>query len=70
MKRVRKDEGKNSVRIKDKDGKMIMGSEKVNERWASYFERLLNVVDQREANVEGGANERNLVCERYDDKIV
>ena len=45
VKGVRKDEKKNNARIKDKDGRMIEGNEKVNERWVSYSERLLNVVD-------------------------
>ena len=58
VKRVRK-VGEREERVKDVSGNVLVEKAAVSERWAGYFDALLNVKDDRKANVvavggEGG----------------
>ncbi|WP_435316529.1 reverse transcriptase domain-containing protein, partial [Klebsiella pneumoniae] len=48
--RIRKGDSKNEEVVKDINGRLVRGSG-AQERWAEYFEGLLNEEDDREANV-------------------
>ena len=52
VKRVRKEESAREERVKDKIGKLLKESRAVRERWAEYFEELLNVNDYRVADID------------------
>ena len=51
LKRVRKGESGSESRIKDGSGRLLVEEEEIKKRWAEYFEELLNVWDEREANI-------------------
>ena len=51
MKRVRKGESKREETVKDENGQLLVEGGAVRKRWAEYFERLLNVEDDREAKI-------------------
>ena len=38
--------------LKDKEGKMLFGEDKISLWWAEYFEELLNVENKREELIE------------------
>ena len=50
VKRVRKGGSRNEETVKDGNGRSVKGNE-ARKRWAEYFESLLNVEDDREADV-------------------
>ena len=50
MKRVRKGGSRSEETVKDGNGRLVKGNE-ARKRWAEYFESLLNVEDDREADV-------------------
>ena len=50
VKRVRKG-GEREEKVKDANGKVLVEKAEVSERWAEYFDELLNVEDVREAKV-------------------
>ena len=43
VKRVRKGEQGVVMRVKDRDGNMLIEGKAASHRWAEYFEELLNV---------------------------
>ena len=49
--RVRKGEGKRSNAVKSEQGDLIHDSVNVVDRWKEYFKELLNVQDDRQANI-------------------
>ena len=51
MKRVRKREQGKEMRVKDRDGNMLVDGKAVKHRWAEYFDELLNVQDVVQAIV-------------------
>ena len=50
VKRVRGDGSSKEETVKDENGQLVKGDE-ARKRWAGYFESLLNVEDDREADV-------------------
>ena len=48
---MRKGESGSESRIKDGSGRLLVEEEEIKKRWAEYFEELLNVWDEREANI-------------------
>ena len=56
IKRARKGDAQTEETVKDEDGRLLKGEE-AKKRWAKYFEELLNVEDEREAEIAavGGA---------------
>ena len=47
-----------------------MDDEKLNKRWAKYFEDILNVDDKRKVIVVGIRSERRMpVCKRCNDEV-
>ena len=50
VKRVRKGGSRNEETVKDENGQLVTGR-KAQKRWAGYFENLLNVEDDSEADV-------------------
>jgi len=51
LKDVRKGSESLEVRVKDENGSVLCCEREVKERWKGYFDNLLNVMDEREANV-------------------
>ena len=51
VKRVRRGEEKREVRVKDERGEILVENVQVKRRWAEYFEGLLNVTEEREAEI-------------------
>ena len=56
VKRVRRGGSRNEETVKDGNGRSVKGNE-ARKRWAEYFESLLNVEDDREADVLVGGVE-------------
>ena len=50
LKRIRKGESRVEERVKDRNGQLLQG-EDARKRWAEYFESLLNVIDDRVAEI-------------------
>ena len=50
MRRVRKDGSIMEEIVKDVNGRLLRGSE-ARKRWAEYFDELLNVQEDREADI-------------------
>ena len=50
MRRVRKGGSRTEETVKDVNGRLLNGNE-VRKRWAEYFEELLNVKEDREADI-------------------
>ena len=48
---VRKQKEGIEMRVKDKTGKILLEEQKVLKRWSEHFDQLLNVSDEREAQV-------------------
>ena len=48
--RVRKDGSRTEETVKDVNGRLLRGNEE-RKRWAEYFEELLNVQEDREADI-------------------
>ena len=57
IKRLRKNESSVEERVKDVNGSILVGANEVKMRWMEYFEDLLNVEDEREANVAAIGND-------------
>ena len=54
MRKGKQDEG---MRVKDKDGNMLVEGNAVRKRWAEYFDELMNVEDDlQESIVEAGGD--------------
>ena len=51
VKRVRRGDEKREVRVRDERGQILVENEQVKGRWAEYFEALLNVRDERGAEL-------------------
>jgi hypothetical protein len=51
VKRRRKPQEKLEVEVKDTNGEILNKNEQVVERWSEYFESLLNVEDDRRAQL-------------------
>jgi hypothetical protein len=51
VKRVRKGVSGREEKVKSANGQLLVSEREVRERWAEYFEELLNVEDDREANI-------------------
>ena len=51
VRRVRKGRLRTEETVKDVNGRLLRGNE-ARKRWAEYFEELLNVQEDREANIE------------------
>ena len=49
---MRKEESAREERVKDKDGRLLKESRAVRKRWAEYFEELLNMYDDRVADID------------------
>ena len=49
--RVRKGVQREEMRVKDRDGNMLVEGKAVRHRWCEYFDKLLNVQDGVQANV-------------------
>lgn len=60
MKKVRKENESMEARVKDVNGNVLCDEECVKERWKEHFDRLLNEVDDREANVVAIGNGRRM----------
>jgi len=60
VKRIRKEESGREEKVKDKNGKLLVCGNEVKKRWAEYFEELLNVDDEREANVVAIGSDRRM----------
>ena len=58
VKRVRKGEQGKVEMVKDVNGQILRDDVEVRWRCAEYFEQVLNVVDVREANINGVGNWR------------
>ena len=58
VKLVRKGEQAREEMVKDVSGQILRDGEKVRRRWAEYFERVLNVADIRESNINVVGNWR------------
>ena len=75
MKRVRRGGSRNEEKVKDVNGQLLEGNE-ARKRWAEYFESLLNVEEDREADVVavggvevpvmGDENEREITREEVE----
>ena len=75
VKRVRRGGSRNEETVKDDNGRLLTGNE-ARKRWAEYFESLLNVEDDREADVGaignaelpvfGDENEREITKEEVE----
>ena len=50
IKRARKSDPKTEETVKDENGRLLKGND-ARKRWAKYFEDLLNVVEEREAEI-------------------
>ena len=50
LKRIRKGGAKTEETVKDRNGRLVKGDD-ARKRWAEYFENLLNVVEEREAEI-------------------
>ena len=71
LKDVRKNSDSEVVRVKDENGNVVGGEQEVKERWKRYFDSLLNVVDEREANVIAIGNGRRMpVLNDMNDKCI
>ena len=72
VRRVKKGGSRTEETVKDADGRLLRGNE-ARKRWAEYFEELLNVQEDREADivavggvqvpVMGEENEREITIE-------
>ena len=60
VKRVRKGESGKEERVKAVDGRMLSDVNEVRKRWAEYFERLLNVEEEREAEIVAVGREQRM----------
>ena len=67
VKRVRKGESRREEAVKDENGELLVEGGAVRKRWAEYFERLLNVQDDREARIAAvGGGRMPLIGDRND----
>ena len=58
------------MRVKDRDGKMLIEGKAVRCRWAEHFEELMNVQDGVQASiVVVGGERRMLVFGRLNDRM-
>ena len=57
-KQVRKGEQAREEMVKDVNGQILREGVEVRRRWAEYFEQVLNVADDREANINVVGNWR------------
>ena len=55
---MRKDEQARDEMVKDVNGQILRDGVEVRRRWAEYFEQVLNVADDREANIDVVGNWR------------
>ena len=55
VKLVRKREQEREEMVKDVNGQILRDGVEVRRRWAEYFERVMNIADVREVNI-------NVVC--------
>ena len=62
LKRVRKGRARTEETVKDVNGNLVKGGD-ARKRWAEYFENLLNVVEEREAEIVAVAGVRVPVME-------
>ena len=60
VKRIRKGTSRNEERVKAEDGRMLVEKDEVRERWAEYFEGLLNVNEGREAEIVAVGRENGI----------
>ena len=51
VKRIRKGVLGDEMRIKNRDGNMLVERKKVRHRWAEYFDELLNMQDGEQASI-------------------
>ena len=71
VKRVRKGVQGEEMRVKDRDGNMLVEGKAVRHRWAEYFDELLNVQDGVQANVVAiGGDRRMPMFGRLNDRVV
>ena len=71
LKDVRKTGDSVVVKVKDENGNVVGSEQEVKERWKRYFDSLLNVVDEREANVIAIGNGRRMpVLNDMNDKCI
>ncbi|KAK7907805.1 hypothetical protein WMY93_016417 [Mugilogobius chulae] len=65
VKRVRKGVSGREERVKTEDGRMLNEGNEVRKRWAEYFERLLNVEEDRDAVIvmDGSESRSNVLGE-------
>ena len=66
VKRVRGGECSREERVKGVDGRLLVEEREVRERWAGYFSELLNVEDEREAEIVAVGN--NVRVTRMDEE--
>lgn len=71
VKRARKGQSEREERVKGVDGRMIVEAEEVRKRWAEYFESLLNVEDEREADIRMDESVEGInVMRGFDDTVI
>ena len=58
VKRVRKGEQARDEMVKDVNGQIFRDGVETRRRWAEYFEQVLNVADDKEANINVVGNWR------------
>ena len=56
VKRTRKESSKREEQVKAEDGRMLIRQEEVSRRWGDYFENLLNVSEEGEAEIRAVGN--------------
>ena len=76
---MRKGEQAREEIVKDVNGQILRECVEVRRRWAEYFERILNVADVREANINvvgnwrmpvlGDLNERSISLEEIGEAV-
>ena len=68
---MRKGEQREDMRVKDREGNMLIDGKAARRRWAEYFEELLNVQDGVQASVVAvGGDRRMPVFGRLNDRGV
>ena len=70
VKRARKGEQARDEMVKDVSGQILRDGIEVRRRWAQYFERVLNVVDVREANINVVGNWRMPVLGELNERAI
>ena len=69
VKRLRKGEQGEEMRVKDREGNMLIEGKAAKRRWAEYFEELLSVQDGVQASVVPvGGDRRMPVFGRLNDR--